>query len=126
MDIKKVNKLHPVPALWGKIMHLKSEEKLFKQWKYFKGQIHCKILSCASEVGSPTNHPGSRQQQDMGPGILWSVHRWMKPNNLVVATYKIFKKNNGPYIRPVLLRQGKPGTSQYNPLIIIIYYFFFI
>ncbi len=24
------------------------------------------ILSCASEVGSPTNHPGSRQRQDTG------------------------------------------------------------
>ena len=34
------------------------------------------ILSRASEVGSPTNHPGSRQRQDTGSGILWSVHRW--------------------------------------------------
>ncbi len=34
------------------------------------------ILSRASEVGSPTNRPGSRQRQDTGPWILWSVHRW--------------------------------------------------
>ena len=33
------------------------------------------ILSRASWVGSPTNHPGSRQRQDMGPGILWSVNK---------------------------------------------------
>ncbi len=38
------------------------------------------ILSRASEVGSPTNHPGSRQRQDMGPGILRSVNRWTKHN----------------------------------------------
>ncbi len=38
------------------------------------------ILSRASGVGSQTNHPGSRQRQDKGPGILWSVHRWTKPN----------------------------------------------
>ncbi len=33
--------------------------------------------------------------------------------NLVIATYKHFKKKNGPYTRPVLLRQGEPGMSQY-------------
>ncbi len=74
------------------------------------------ILSRASGMGSPTNHPGSGQRQDTGPGILW----WTKPNYL-----KIWKKMNGPYIRPVLLRQGEPGTSQYitpdehtkNPLV---------
>ncbi len=65
------------------------------------------ILSCASEMGSPTNHPDSGQRQDTGSGILWSVHRW------TIATYKKFKKKNGPYIRPVLLRQGEPGTSHY-------------
>ena len=37
-------------------------------------------MSRASEVGSPTNHPGSRRQQDTGRGILWSVHRWTKRN----------------------------------------------
>ena len=51
-------------------------------WAFLVG--HCvvsiRILSCASEVGSPTNHQGSRQRQDKGPGILWSVHRWTKPN----------------------------------------------
>ena len=31
------------------------------------------ILSRASKVGSPTNHPGFEQRQDTGPGILWSV-----------------------------------------------------
>ncbi len=38
------------------------------------------VLSHAGEVGSPTNHPGSRQRQDTGPGILWSVNRWTKPD----------------------------------------------
>ena len=36
------------------------------------------ILSRASGVGSPTNHLGSRQRQDTGPGILWSVNRWIE------------------------------------------------
>ncbi len=60
---------------------------------------------------------GSRQRQDTGPGILWSVHSWTKPNtyggasNLAITTQN-FKKKNGPYTRPVLLRQGEPGTSQ--------------
>ncbi len=58
-----------------------------------------KTLSRASEVGSPTNQLGSRQRQDTGPGILWSVNRW---------------KKNGPYTGPVLLRQGEPGTPQYD------------
>ncbi len=39
-----------------------------------------KILSRASEVGSPTNHLGSRQRQDTGPGILWSINRWTRPD----------------------------------------------
>ena len=34
------------------------------------------ILSRVSGVGSPTNHPGSWQWQDTGPGIIRSVHRW--------------------------------------------------
>ena len=59
------------------------------------------ILSRASEVGSPTNHLGSRQRQDTGPGI----------------DYQKLKKN-GPYTGPILLRQGEPGTSQYNRLIV--------
>ncbi len=33
------------------------------------------IVTC-QRVGSPTNHLGSGQRQDTGPGILWSVHRW--------------------------------------------------
>ncbi len=37
-------------------------------------------MSRASGVGSPTNHPGSRQQQDRGPGIFWSVNRLTKPD----------------------------------------------
>ncbi len=72
------------------------------------------ILSRPSEVGSPTNHPGSGQRQDTGPGILWSVHRWKA--NLVILPKKFLKKN-GPYTRPVLLRQAEPGTSQYACLI---------
>ncbi len=60
------------------------------------------ILSHASGVGSPTNHPGYGQRQDPGPGILWS------------ADYlKIQKKKNGPNTGPVLLGQGEPGMSQY-------------
>ena len=48
------------------------------------------VLSRASEVGSPTNHPGSRWRQDTG---------------LVIATYKNSKKKkNGPYIRPVFTK----------------------
>ncbi len=57
-------------------------------------------MSHASGMGSSTNHPVSRQREDRGPGILWSVHRWTK-------------KKNRPYTGPVLLRQGEPGTSQY-------------
>ncbi len=29
---------------------------------------------------------GSRQQQDTGPGILWSVHGWTKPNTYGAAS----------------------------------------
>ena len=41
---------------------------------------HIYILSRASGMGSPTNHPGSRQRHDTGPGILWSVNRSTKPD----------------------------------------------
>ncbi len=73
------------------------------------------IFSRASGVGSPTNHPGSGQRQDTGPGILWSVHRWTKPNTYGGASIlpRNLKRKSGPYIGPVLLRQGEPGTSQY-------------
>ncbi len=82
------------------------------------------ILSRASKVGSPTNHPCSRQRQDTGPGIFWSVHRWTKPNglthvkhlnitSLVIAIYKKLKKETDRTLDPFLLRQGEPGTSQY-------------
>ena len=54
------------------------------------------ILSHAGEVGSPTNHPGSRQRQDTG--------------SLISVTYKKFKTR----IDPFLLRQGEPGTSHYS------------
>ncbi len=56
-----------------------SESRAVKMCIYIKAIY---ILSRASEVGSPTNHPGSRQRQDTGPGILWSV----------IATYKNLKK----------------------------------
>ena len=48
------------------------------------------------EYNDTCQHPGSRQRQDMGTWILWSV-----------------KMKNRPYTGPVLLRQGGPGTSQY-------------
>ncbi len=69
------------------------------QWSPKTRIIQWIVLSRASEVGSPTNHLGSRQRQDTGPEILL-------PKN--------FKKKNGPYTGPVLLRQGEPGTSQYH------------
>ncbi len=47
---------------------------------------------------------GSRQWQDTGPGILWSVHRW---TDLVI----LLKKNNRLYTRPDLLRKGPGGTT---------------
>ena len=57
-------------------------------------QISLKILSRASEAGSPTNPPwalGSDKTRGQG-----------------------FKKKRTAYlIRPFLVRQGEPGTSQY-------------
>ncbi len=51
--------------------------------------------------------PSSRQRQDTGPGILWSVNRWTKPGldgaNLVITIPNNFKKKKGPYNGPVLL-----------------------
>ncbi len=50
------------------------------------------ILSRASGVGSPTlNHPGSRQRQDTGPGILWSV-KYLDRANPVITTQQKLKK----------------------------------
>ncbi len=71
-----------------------------------------KILSHAREVGSPTNHPGSGQWQNTGPGILWFVHRW---TNSLSNSYlqKILKRTDRTF-DPFLLRQGEPGTSQYT------------
>ncbi len=59
-----------------------------------------KILSCASGMGSPTNHPGFQAATRHGA------------RDPLVRT----KKNNGPHTRPILLRQGEPGTSQYIPV----------
>ncbi len=42
------------------------------------GQLYI-LLSRASGMGSPTNHPGS-SDKTRGHGILWSVNRWTKPN----------------------------------------------
>ncbi len=44
-----------------------------------------KLLSRASGLGSPINHPGSRQWQDTGPGILDKAI-------LVITTQKFKKK----------------------------------
>ncbi len=43
-------------------------------------QVWFKILSCASEVGSPTNHLGSRQRRDTGQGSsdLWTQCHWTR------------------------------------------------
>ena len=38
-------------------------------------QVTTVLLSRASKMGSPTNHPGSGQGQDMGPGILQNLNR---------------------------------------------------
>ncbi len=43
-------------------------------------------LPRASEVGSPTNHPGSRQRQDTGPGIL-SNKKLKKKNGLYITLF---------------------------------------
>ena len=61
--------------------------------------LFCYKLSCASEVGSPTNHLGL--WADTGPWILWSVHRWT------------FKKETDHTFDLFLLRQVEPGTSKY-------------
>ena len=39
--------------------------------------------------------------------------KYLDRANLVITTQK-FKKKNGLYTGPVLLRQGEPGTSQYD------------
>ncbi len=55
-------------------------------------------------MGSPTNHPGSRQRQDTGQGSFGPFKGGL-PKNL--------KKKNGPHTGSVLLRQGEADTSQY-------------
>ena len=67
------------------------------------------ILSRASGVGSPTNHraPGSDKTRGQGSFGLFTGG----PSDNYPT--KIFKKKNGLYNGPVLLRQGEPGTSQY-------------
>ncbi len=57
--------------------------------------IYYIILSRASGVGSPTNHPGSGQRQDTH---LWSIHRWTKPN------IKMFKRRTDHTLDPYTLR----------------------
>ena len=64
------------------------------------------ILTRASEVGSPTNHHGSRQRRDTGQG---SFSPLTGERNLKLP--KIEK--DGPTTGPVVLRQGEPGLSQY-------------
>ena len=46
---------------------------------------HSYFLSRASEVGSPTNHLGSGQRKDTGPGILWVLYvKYLDRANLVI------------------------------------------
>ncbi len=58
------------------------------------------ILSRASETGSPTNRPGSNKTRGQG-----SFGTSTGGPDL--------KERNAHLIRPILLRQGEPGTSQY-------------
>ncbi len=44
---------------------------------------HFNILSRASEMGSPTNHPGLQAATNTGSGILWSIHRWTRPTSKI-------------------------------------------
>ena len=71
--------------------------------------IHCNvacssILSRAGGVGlQAATRYGARD-----PLVRSQVDK----TNLITLP-KNFKKKNGPYTGPVLLRQGEPGTSQY-------------
>ena len=68
-----------------------------------RGKFSSDILSHASETGSPTNRSGSDKMQDTGPGIFWSVHRWIRPtgeppidkldNHLVVSMRNLEKSS---------------------------------
>ncbi len=58
------------------------------------------ILSHASKAGSPMNRLGSGQRRDTDQGPL--------PMTDYLKRLKIWA-----HIRPVLLRQGEPGMSQY-------------
>ncbi len=85
------------------------------------------IVTC--QRGRVSNKlPG--QRQDTGPGILWSVHRWTRPAgepptcgamtrytvelNMVVTTLRRTLRTKSNQDSPILLRQGEPGTSQYD------------
>ncbi len=61
------------------------------------------IVAC--QRGGVSNKPtlGSRQRQDTGSGIL-----------LAITTNKNLKKKRTVHLTRFLLRQGKPGTSQYK------------
>ncbi len=66
-----------------------------------------KILSRASGVGSPTNHPGL--QAATRHGARDPLVRYLDKVNLLTLP-KNLKKKNGPYTGPVILRQGEPVT----------------
>ncbi len=68
------------------------------------------ILSRASEAGSPKNHlgPGQRRDTDQWPFSPSSLYR--------LTNRLIFLKKLWANTRPVLLRQGEPGTPQYIEL----------
>ncbi len=65
------------------------------------------ILSRASGMGSPTNHLGSEQRQETGPGILWSVNRWTGPKDPWPCVLSL----TGAWV--VFWRPHRAGTWQY-------------
>ncbi len=69
------------------------------------------ILSCANEVVSLTNHLGSGQRRDTEQGPFSPLTGGLDKVYLMTDHLK-FK--NTDHTGPVLLRQGEPGTPQYN------------
>ena len=85
----------------------------FRPYIFLAPQQSKTIYIVACQQGGVSNKPtlGSGQRQDTGTGILWSVNRW---TILAVTTYKNLKKKRTAHLTRFLLRQGEPGTSQYN------------
>ncbi len=67
------------------------------------------IVACQWGGGSPTNHPGSRYQQDMGQRSFGPL----TDRANLVTNYQNLNLKDGPYTGPALLRQSEPGMSKY-------------